>query len=303
VFLNRGDGNFFAPIGYDSIDLVGRITTGDFNRDGLNDIAYAGANDQVGLLASGTIGNFATFLPGGMATKKKDSGPRRKADQAVSLAAFLDQLTALQGSNVVTVGPYDSTARIKPSTSTPPDYMAHISLPYAPESGPLSIVSPGWFLTMTPASMLQTASGFRYSQSGTFITGWTLVDTNGNPIALATAQQLFGLPILPTDGATGPISGADLTPINAQTPIVGLNGGWYFGVLPAPGAATTWAEAFFTWGLGTDDYSPRILVPNYQSSSGTGTQTGTLPGSSESFSGDFQFTLTFSPALQGPPKK
>src|SRR5262249_7017743 len=155
--------------------------------------------------------------------------------------------------------------------------MAHISLPYAAESAPLSINSPGWFLTMTPASINEMAAGSSYTQSGNFITGWNLYDANGNPIALATAQAPFGLPILPTNGATGPISGADLTPINPQVPIAGLNGGWYYAAQPAAGADTTWADAFFTWGLGTTGYSPRILVPNYQSSSGTGTQTGKLP--------------------------
>ena len=63
---------------------------------------------------------------------------------------------------------------------------------------------------------------------------------------------------------------------------------------------TTIADAFFGWG--TDGYSPRNLVPNYDTSSGTGTQTGTLPGTSVTFSTDFQYTLTLRPAPGAPPK-
>jgi hypothetical protein len=209
-------------------------------------------------------------------------------------------MQALQGGNAVNIGPYDSTGKITPGTSTPPNYMAHISLPYAPGSAPLSIVSPGWFLSLTPAAMSQTASGSSYSDFGSFVTGWTLYDANNNPISLATAQELFGVPVLNPLGSKRPFQGVDLTPIDPQQPIVGLNGGWYYGVRTAPGGSATWADAFFTWGSGNDGdspYSPRNLVPNYNASSGTGTQTGTLPGTSISFSTDFKYTLTLSPAM------
>ena len=179
---------------------------------------------------------------------------------------------------------------------TPPDYMAYISLPYSPDALALSIVSPGWFLSATPATMNQTAGGYSYTGSGNIITGWTLYDRNNNPIALATAQQLFGTPVLNPPGARRPFNGVDLTPTEPQQPIVGLNGGWYYGVRTAPGGWATWADAFFTWDSGTAGYSPRNLVANYNAISGTGTQTGTLPGTSLSFSDDFNYTLTFRPA-------
>jgi hypothetical protein len=74
--------------------------------------------------------------------------------------------------------------------------MAHISLPYAPYTAPLSIVAPGWFLSAMPATMNQSADGYSYTGSGNSITAWNLYDANNNPIALSTAQQLFGTPVL-----------------------------------------------------------------------------------------------------------
>jgi hypothetical protein len=288
VFLNQGNGTFFPAVDYSVDDLPQGITTGAFNGDGVNDIAVTTASNDVNILYAGTVGNFATFLPD-------------KASQPTSLATLLAQMQTLQGGKAVKVGPYDSTSQITPSTSTPPDYLADIGLAYYPGSAPLSVVSPGWFLSATPATISEMASGYSYTGTGNLITGWDLYDANNHPIALATAQQLFGTPVLNQLGDSRPFNGVDLTPIDPQHPIVGLNGGWYFGVRPITDAPTTWADAFFAWGMGTDGYSPRNLVPNYLASSGTGTQTGTLPGSSESFSTDFKYTVTIRPAPGAPP--
>src|SRR5262249_58072094 len=108
-----------------------------------------------------------------------------QASQPTSLTTLLGQMRTLQGGKPVSVGPYDSTSQITPGTSMPPDYMAHISLPYAPNSAPLSIVSPGWFLSATPATMNQTADGYSYTGSGNIITGWNLYAGNKNPITLS----------------------------------------------------------------------------------------------------------------------
>jgi hypothetical protein len=295
VFLNRGPENdgFYPPVEYPVSYPVQDLTTDDFNGDGLKDIAATTAwynnirtaPSARNVLYTGALSNnFATFLPD-------------IAREPTSLATLLVQMQKLQGGNPVSVGPYDMTSQITPSTTSPPDYMAYISLPYHPASGALSIVSPGWFLSATPATLNQQADGSSYTGSGNLITGWSLYDANNNPSAPETLRWLF-YGVKPGD----PFDGVDLKPIDAQQPIVGLNGGWYYGTFPAKHAGGTWADAFFSWGAGSEGYSPRNLVPKFDVGWGTGTQTGTLHGTSIGFPDDFQYTLTFTPATDSPPK-
>ena len=245
MLLNQGNGLFFGPISYSADGTIQGITTSDFNGDGLKDIAITSNNNDVTIYHGGTVGNFATFLPD-------------KASQPTSLATLLGQMQTLQGGKPVSVGPYDSTSFITPGTPTPPDYMAHISLPYAPDSLPLSIVSPGWFLSATPATMNQTADGYSYTGSGNVITGWTLWDNNNNPIALATAQQLFGTPVLNPVGANAPVQRRRSHPHRSAASDRRAERGL---VLRRPGRSrarpTTWADAFFAWGLG----NRRLFAP------------------------------------------
>lgn len=289
VAFNVGDGTFFTSAIYAADEYVNAVTVGDFNGDGIADIGLAYANDNVVVLSGATVGTFATFLP--------DS-----AIESTSINTLLEQVQSLQGGNAVSVGPYDSSSLITPSTSNPPNYMAYVGLPYLPDAGPLSIAAPGWFLSVTPATLSQSTSDYNYSQSGNFVTGWNLFDSNSNPIAAETLQQLFGTPVPQPLGSSPRLTGVELVPIDAERPFVGMNGGWFYGVHRVPGAATTWAEAFFVWGLGTTNYSPRNLVPNYETSSGSGTQSGTLNGTALWFPSNFEFTLTLLPATGAPPE-
>ena len=135
--------------------------------------------DDLSFISGSAVGNFVGFQPG--------TGDR---DAAIALG----NMQYLQGGNDVAVGPIDSTSAITPSTSSPPDYLGFISLPYHPDAAPLDVTSPSYFLSVTPALMQQSASGFSYQQSGSIITGWQLLDRNNNPIAQSTLQDLFGVP-------------------------------------------------------------------------------------------------------------
>jgi hypothetical protein len=88
----------------------------------------------------------------------------------------------------------------------------------------------------------------------------------------------------------------DLTPVNPSEPFAAFNGGWYFDARPVNQAATTWADAFFGWGLGFGGYSPRNLVPATPLS-------GSLPNTSTPnvSNNNVGFTLSFQPASDSPP--
>ena len=156
------------------------IVAGDFLNNGMSQIVVANeGSSDLSFISGSAVGNFVGFQPG---TGSQDT------------AVTLGDLQYLQGGNDVAVGPIDSTSTITPSTSSPPDYLGFISLPYYPDAAPLDVTSPGFFLSVTPALMQQTASGYSYQQSGSIITGWQLLDKNNNPIAQSTLQDLFGVP-------------------------------------------------------------------------------------------------------------
>ncbi len=291
LLLNEGNGQFSAPVYY---TLSGAsegqgIVAADFTGTGLIQLVVANSgSSNLSVVSGTTVGNFATFQPGS------------------AILPELGTMQALQAGNPVNTGPIDETSQITPSTSNPPEYLGYISLPYYQDMAPLNIDSANEFLSVTPANMQQSATGangksYSYSQSGSIITGWDLFDSNGNPIAASTLQALFGVPVASTSGTATGFTPADLTPTLPSQPFAAQNGGWYFAANPAPGAYATWADAFFNWGQGIAGYSPRNLIPQFDPSTGTGEQSGTLPGTSLGFPSDFHYTLTYSPEKAAPP--
>jgi hypothetical protein len=180
-----------------------------------------------------------------------------------------------------------------------PNFMAFTSLTYPHDPFPLSLNAPGMFLSLTPGTLNETATAndgtkLSYTQNGAYLAGWQLLDSNSNPIAPGTVAQLFGTPSIDPDSKR-PV-GKGLTPVNPSQPFAAFNGGWYFDAEPANGAAATWADAFFGWGLGTSGYSPRNLAPSTPLS-------GTLPNTStfNVSSADIGYNLSFQPACDSPP--
>ena len=291
LLLNEGNGHFTAPVYYTLSGAAGShgIVAGDFTGSGLIQLVVANYDSSnLNVVSGTTVGNFATFQPGS------------------AILPELGTMQALQAGSPVDTGPIDETSQITPSTSSPPEYLGYISLPYYQDKAPLNIDSADEFLSVTPADMQQSATGadgrsYSYSQSGSIITGWDLFDSNGNPIAASTLQALFGVPVASTSGTATGFTPADLTPTLPSQPFAALNGGWYFAANPAPGAYATWADAFFNWGQGIAGYSPRNLIPQFDPSTGTGQQSGTLPGTSYGFPSDFDYTLTYSPEKLAPP--
>jgi len=284
LLINRGNGSFFAPVFYNLGNAEGAlgIVAGDFSGNGLSQLVVANyGTSNLSFVSGTTVGNFATFLPASSGTLPQ-------------LGAMQD----LQGGNPIHVGPINDTGTIQPSTSNPPDYLGYISLPYYPDGAPLNFYSPDYFLSVTPAQMQQSASGYSYKQAGSIITGWDLVDPNGNPIATSTLQALFGVPVADTSDTPAGYTGTDLTPVNPSQPFAGLNGAWYFAANPAPSSYATWADAFFNWGQGIAGYSPRNLIPYFDQGA---EQSGMLPGSSTTFPSDFSYTLTYSAETSAPP--
>ncbi len=161
---------------------------------------------------------------------------------------------------------------------------------------PPAVISPGLFLSWTPAQVtgLNGSSG---QQLGGLLTGWNLVDSNGNPIALSTLQALVGTAGPVMDGSGNPLpainpyfwNSATITPVQADSPVVAFNGGWFYLNQPIDDAITTWADAFFNWGLGTDGYSPHNLVPV--------STTVPIPGGSST-----SWTIAYSAATTAPPR-
>ena len=291
LLISSGPGTYFPPVYYGLPNTHGArgIVAGDFTDDGQYELAVASDKTSwVNLLSPDTVGNLATFQPG--------SG-------AIASAIELGNMQYLQGGDSVTVGPINSTNLITPSTNNPPDYLGDISLPYYPDAAALDLYSPGYFLSVAPAQLQESASGLSFEQSGSIITGWDLVDANGNPIATSTLQDAFGVPVPDTSVTPTIDTGTDLTPTDPSQPFAGLNGGWYYAAAPVPklspsgaviGDYNSWADAFFNWGTGVQGYSPRNLIPNLDPFTGTGQTSGTLTGTSTTFPSDFNYTLTYS---------
>ncbi|WP_422923365.1 FG-GAP repeat domain-containing protein [Singulisphaera sp. PoT] len=289
LLLSNGPASYDSPVYYpiSGATSATSLIAEDLDGDGLAELAITNiGNNAVDIISGTTVGNFATFQPGSV-------GP----DQ---LAALLGQIQSLQGGNAVNVGPYDSTSQITPGTTSPPPYLGYFSLPYAPGSGPPNVAAPGDFLAITPAQLSESASGYSFNQGGSIVTAWTLTDGNGNPIAPETASQLFGIPASASGGSAAN-SGVNLTPIDPQHPFVALNGGWYYAAAAPQNAAATWADVFFNWGQNSSSDWPRNLIPSYNPNLTVYTNSGTLPGTSESFPSDFSYTVTYSPQTTAPP--
>lgn len=117
---------------------------------------------------------------------------------------------------------------------------------------PPSLIAPGLFLSWTPAQVtgLNGSSG---QQLGGLLSGWNLVDSNRNPIALSTLAQLFGTagPTKNADNQALPAilpnfwNSSQLTPADKNRPTVAYNGGWFYLNKSINNAPTTWADAFF----------------------------------------------------------
>jgi hypothetical protein len=299
VFFNRGNGTFLPAI---SVPDPGSepmgITVADFVGNGLEQAAIAnqGSSDVV-LLSPTGVGNTATFLPGTSTSSTPLSGPTslQGTVDSVALAKLLTQMQALQGGNTAFLGPFDETSLIsgaqKPNV---PNFMAFTSLVYSPNQVPLSMNAPGMFLSLTPATLNETANtgAISYTQNGAYLAGWQLLDSNSNPIAPQTLFQLFGTP---SPDPTGRPVGVNLTPVNPNQPFTAYNGGWYYDAQPVNGAATTWADAFFDWGLGTRGYSPRNLIPSAP-------LIGTLPNTATPNVTDsnINYNVSFQPAVDSP---
>jgi FG-GAP-like repeat/Domain of unknown function (DUF4214)/Putative Ig domain len=313
VFFNRGDGTFLPAINIPqaSSEPLG-ITVADFANDGLGQAAIASKDsNNVVLLSPAGVGNTATFLPGPQ-TSDPLAGPSNleKLIDPTALDKLLSQIETLQGGNTAFLGPFDQRGLIAPQMTIPPNFMAFTNLvypnynpPYNLDLVPLSLNAPGMFLSLTPATLNETGTdvivneNLSYTQSGAYLAGWQLLDSNGNPIAPGTLQQLFGTPSV--DPNTLRPVGVDLTPVNPAQPFAAYNGGWYFDTKPVSGAAATWADAFFGWGLATGGYSPRYLSPSAP-------QVGTLPNSTAAHGGfdsdpPVDYMVTFQPATDSPP--
>ena len=262
VFLNVGNGTFYPPIEVpENGDGPDAVVAGDFAGNGSTQavVANSGSNDIV-LFAPIGVGNTATFLPGSSASSTPASGPTslEATTNSIALDKLLAQMQSLQGGNTAFLGPFDETSQIAPAGIDAPNFMAYTSLVYPPNQVPLSLNSAGMFLSLTPATLNETAKNantdLSYTQNGAYLNGWQLLDSNGNPIAASTLLQLFGTP---TVNSSGQQVGVNLTPVNPNQPYAAFNGGWYFDGQPVNGAAASWADAFFDWGLGTTSYSPQ----------------------------------------------
>ena len=244
LLINKGNGQFFDPVYYPLSGNQGfeGILAADFTGNGLSEIVVTNHLDSnLDIISGTTVGNFATFQPG---------------------SAILNELgtvQALQGGNPVNSGPINETSDITPSTSSPPDYLGYISLPYYPESAPLNIDSANEFLSVTPAEMQQSAtsdtgSHDNYAQSGSIITGWDLFDGNGNPIAASTLQALnpeltfnnvlldLGLPGYVYNAAHKVVGATDASDaVSADGQTIDLPGG-KFGTLTLLGTAASEAK-------------------------------------------------------------
>jgi len=263
IFYNKGDGTFYPAqnIPLNENSPIG-LAVADFARNGLYQVAIAdSASNAVYLAAASGVGNVATFLPGtGISTTAASGTPSFQATvNSPALGNLLSQTESLQGGNRVWVGPFNNTSLISPSNVTPPNFMAYTSLVYPSGQVPLSVNNNGLFLSLTGATLTETGqnggTNLTYTQNGTYLNAWQLVDSNGNPIAENTMLQLF---FGETSASLVPVN---LTPVNGNQPFAAYNGGWYFAAQPVSGASATWADAFFNWGLGTTNYSPRDLVP------------------------------------------
>ena len=137
---------------------------------------------------------------------------------------------------------------------------------------PSKVATPSFFVAAVGAMVDQTEENT--TSDGRSIVGWNLVDNNGNPIALETAAQLFGL-ITPATGENERGASVPLPPVlpqlwepidrvlefaNPTRPLKAYNGMWYADTKAANSAVTSLANAFFLWGRGDASYHPGGLL-------------------------------------------
>jgi hypothetical protein len=137
---------------------------------------------------------------------------------------------------------------------------------------PSKVATPSFFVAAVGAMVDQTEENT--TSDGRSIVGWNLVDNNGNPIALETAAQLFGL-ITPATGENERGASVPLPSVlpqlwepidrvlefaNPTRPLKAYNGMWYADTKAADSAVTSLANAFFLWGRGDASYHPGGLL-------------------------------------------
>lgn len=230
---------------------MNEVAVADFNGDGIPELISAnnGSHNISIVPLTGTGGEIngypgsakaiTTFAAGGLSGTVSSGVPVALSTvlTAGQMQQTIGQIMALQSGNAVTM---------------PSGYQVRV---------------PGTFVTANAASY----SG----KSGSYLTAWNLYDNNGHPIALSTAQSLFG-----DFGA-----GNEVQPVNPNSPLSAINGAWFMPIRPLSGGVTTPAEAFFSWGQST---------PNYNNG-GVPTPTN-LPNGSGGASG-----VTFAPIKDLPP--
>lgn len=230
---------------------MNEVAVADFNSDGIPELISAnnGSHNISIVPLTGTGGEIngypgsaraiTTFAAGGLSGTVSSGVPVALSTvlTAGQTQQTIGQIVALQSGNAVTM---------------PSGYQVRV---------------PGTFVTANAASY----SG----KSGSYLTAWNLYDNNGHPIALSTAQSLFG-----DFGA-----GNEVQPVNPNSPLSAINGAWFMPIRPLSGGVTTPAEAFFSWGQSS---------PNYNNG-GVPTPTN-LPNGSGDASG-----VTFAPIKDLPP--
>jgi hypothetical protein len=245
---------FLITISTDDQDVLVNAEAGQVVVDpsGMIATVYAGSTSENSASYTTLVGwsqnmltnnPLATFVPDGPATQAQNALP-----------AIFQTMMDAQGGSVVT-------------------------MPVAANQIVTQLASPGFFLSATPANIVDANN--QTISWGHVISGWQLMDGLNNPIAVETLYQLFGAPgvaissdgtqeppILPNLWTPGTVEAAD--PVH---PLVAYNNGWFLHSAPIGDAAATWAEAFFQWGDGVEDYSPSQR--NLLTSSSTAIPSGT----------------------------
>lgn len=145
------------------------------------------------------------------------------------------------------------------------------------------------YTSLDPIYLRLNRTGFAkrtvaYGADGAMGIAWALRDSNGIEMAPDIAQQIFGV-------GTSPAA------LTATGEPRYTNEGAYFPTNPAPGAVTTWADAYFNWGLKNDNGAPGSLVPSAPIA-GTFTSTNGPFGNRNNASvgaADVNYTVTFKP--------
>jgi len=225
---------------------------------------------QLGYTQGSLVNTLATYAPG--------QDARTSLLNLSGSVAATNYLGELQGGVVTTVPNYF------PNASTTVAGTTNLGLN-------TQIASPGFFQSWSPATVSGTLNGKNQTTTGGIVSGWNLVDSNGNPIALSTVQALFGAPSIANNQpamVSNLWQGTTPTPVDANNPVMAYNGGWFYNLKPINNAPTTWAGAFFNWGKNVAGFSPGTLLPANASNV-------QIPGASGTYN------ITYSAATTAPP--